>query len=297
MKHLLFDNGGRPLNNDDFVTLQDEIYYAVNGQLLGLPACVVSGCDVTSNGNNAYNISHGLVYVEGEIRRFEGVTDVALPQELYAGPFETTETRAYQTGGSKATMGEAVVLARPYDAATPGWKVLVKPEGVLRVAKAREGLFREVGEGGFLFDIDTKLYDNTGRGLYGTKAYGWQLANGKGSAPDMQGRFPVGVGGAGDYSAPRKTGGAEKVALSADQNGRHTHSMESGGEHQHGVPTRAGDGNNNIGRRGNDTTNDGQLKTDRAGSHTHTINESGAGAAHENRPPYLAVAFRMWVGF
>ena len=34
---------------------------------------------------------------------------------------------------------------------------------------------------------------------------------------------------------------------------------------------------------------DSTSKTNSAGSHTHTINAAGGGAAHNNMPPYLAV--------
>lgn len=302
MKHLLFETGGRPLNNDDFVTFQDEIYYAVNGQFLGLPACVVQGCDVTPASTGKHNISAGLVYIEGEIRRFEGVSEVTLPQELYCGPFETTELRAYQTGGSKATMGEAVVLCRPYSATTPGWKVIVQPEGVLRAAKAREALFRAPCEIGMVADFPAE-YDTTGKGKYGTNAYGWALCNGQNNTPNMAGRFPVGFDGsnaAPDYNATRKVGGLKEVALTEDQNGPHAHSMDAAGAHTHSfnnwqLNKKADRGDQewvpDPGIRNNN------FNTASAGNHSHVINQSGQGTPHENRPPYMVLAFRMWVGF
>ena len=298
MKHLLFDNGGRPLNNDDFVTFQDEIYHAVNGQFLGLPACVVAGCDVSQStvttGN--FDIAPGLVFIDGEVRKFAGVTDVVMPQELVSDAFTTTELRAYQTGGSKGTMGEAVVIARAYNQASTDDKVKVTEDGVLTVGKAREGLFRQGAEIGMMADFPSE-YDATGRGKYGTNSFGWALCNGQNNTPNMAGNFVAGYGsGQGnEYEATRRTGGAKEVELTADQNGQHSHTMQQAGQHSHtiGLASNANDGSQ--AQKGNGTVRTGN--TSQAGNHSHTIDSSGLGQAHENRPPFVVLAFRMWVGF
>jgi len=254
---------------------------------------------VTVAAGGTYDIAAGLVYLDGEIRRFEGVTGVTLPQELYSDAFTTTELRAYQVGGSKATMGEAVVLARPYDAALAVDKVRVEPEGVLRLTKAREAVFREVGEGGFLFDFSANDYDTSGRGKYGTKAYGWA------QIPAMGGRVAVGYDSTqADYNATRKVGGVKEVRLTADQNGAHAHNMQQAGEHDHGMNNAASNNNGTTGfgdtyakSFGNAGNLDQNRRTSRAGNHAHTIDSSGLGDAHENRQPYMTVLYRIWIGF
>jgi microcystin-dependent protein len=303
MKHTLYKDGGRPLNNDDFVTMQDEIYYAINGQLLGLPACVVCGCDVTAASGGNYDVASGLVYLDGEIRRFEGVSDVALPLELYTGPFTITELRAYQTGGSKETMGEALVLSRPFDAANPGDKVLVKAEGVLRVSKAREALFRQVNEIGMVADFPPE-WDSTGRGKYGTNSFGWALCNGNNGTPNMGGRFPVGFSSDGalgtDYNATRKMGGLKEVQLTVEQMPYHTHTEQQAGSHSHSYVDTfpAEESTVDAGNNKRRTKLETQVRqTESTGWHTHAIDPTGDDRPHENRPPYLVLAFRMWVGF
>ncbi|OON67801.1 hypothetical protein [Hymenobacter sp. CRA2] len=303
MKQLEFLDGGRPLNSDDLVVLQDEIYDAVNGQLTGLLACVVAGCEVSVRGNNQYDINPGLVYIDGEIKRFSGASNVTLPQELYADAYQTTEQRPYQTGGSKATMGEAVVLARAYDAATPGEKVLVTADGALRVNKARERQWREVAEIGLMADFGP-YYDSTGKGRYGTPAYGWALCNGNNNTPNMAGQFPVGFGTGGalgsDYNATRKTGGAREVTLTEEQMPKHTHLMDSAGAHTHTYTDRFGAEENETDAGGNrrrtlDTTVTKTTST--AGNHYHVIQEKGDSQPFDNRPPFTVLAFRMWVSF
>ncbi len=303
MKHLLFETGGRPLNNDDFTVLQDEIYYAINGQFLGLPACVVAGCDVSPSGST-FNIGAGLVYLDGEIRHFAGVSGVTLPQELYSDAFTTTELRAYQTGGSKNTMGEAVVLARSLDASKQVDKVVVQPEGVLRVAKAREAQFRGSFELRMLGGYTAANFDATGRGKYGTTDYGWAMANGKNGTVAMGGRVPVGVDlGTADYGAPGKVGGNKSIKLTVGQLAPHGHVLDEAGAHQHALPSRGdyGGPNNapNVARASSPSADDGtgSLKTKSAGTHTHTVESTGDGDDIDVRQPYASFLFAQWVGF
>jgi hypothetical protein len=44
MKLLQFDNGGRPLANDDLTNLQTEAFGALTAALQGAPPMVLSGC-------------------------------------------------------------------------------------------------------------------------------------------------------------------------------------------------------------------------------------------------------------
>ena len=69
--------------------------------------------------------------------------------------------------------------------------------------------------------------------------------------------------------------------------------MASGGAHTHYLDYRDvfrvdanGRGLNGYGKTG---VHDSTSATNSAGSHTHTINAAGGGAAHNNMPPYLAV--------
>ncbi len=109
---------------------------------------------------------------------------------------------------------------------------------------------------------------------------GWQLCDGTNGTPDLNGRFIVATGGG--YSV-NDTGGEEKVTLTVEEMPKHTHGYkdiyysENGG--QVDVP-------NGLGSNDTDHDNKG-WEIDR------TTAEAGADEAHENRPPYYALAFIM----
>jgi microcystin-dependent protein len=125
--------------------------------------------------------------------------------------------------------------------------------------------------------------------------------------PDLRDRFIV---GAGNGYAVGNTGGDNSVALGFNNVPKHSHgviNVSDPGNHYHGAYTEWGfdvEGNKSAARF---DVNDGppfkDIKGDMgAGSHTHTItidtafgNAQGGTDAHENRPPYYALAFIMRV--
>jgi len=136
---------------------------------------------------------------------------------------------------------------------------------------------------------------------------GWQICNGVNGTPDLRSRFVVGAGS--NYSEGN-TGGANSVALTTNQIPSHNHSgsTNAAGSHSHHTvrDQSDNDGSNSIAWYSSDgnyeeydlfshgsTANWG--KTNSTGSHWHTLNvdNKGGGQAHENRPPYYALAFIM----
>lgn len=149
---------------------------------------------------------------------------------------------------------------------------------------------------------------------------GWLICNGQTSAggyrtPDLRGRFVVGYDpGAGDYNQPgnlsRTTGtpayvngimgGAASVALTIAQLPAHSHGItDPGHTHDHtdtyannvGESTTSSGLSWNIYRQG---TTDASRTTTSSGTGI-SINNTGSGGAHENRPPYYVLAFIMRV--
>ena len=134
----------------------------------------------------------------------------------------------------------------------------------------------------------------------------WALCDGSGGTPDLRNRFIVGAGSTYPVDA---TGGADTVALSQNQMPSHGHSFSAtsgtGGTHDHRLPIGTTmDGKTGVqyaidnGNYMNDDS--GPQLTARAetgGSHTHSVSgtsgSAGSGSAHENRPPYLALAYIM----
>jgi len=146
---------------------------------------------------------------------------------------------------------------------------------------------------------------------------GWKLCDGNNGQkidgleiPDLRSRFVVGAGqgqGLSNY-APGAKGGAEKHALSVNELPAHNHPASSGsaGGHHHDIPIDTGGGGSGgnspmlwfTNLSGSTFIKSGVLaneyaKTQDVGGHTHpvTVQNTGGGQAHENRPPYFALAF------
>ena len=144
------------------------------------------------------------------------------------------------------------------------------------------------------------------------------------TTPDLRDRFIV---GSGTSYTTGNTGGANTVALTSGQMPSHTHGLNlniwtgGAGGHNHSVNdpghahgygikvsdrTGAGDGfivgPNTAGTWGFGTNGAGTgISINGVGDHAHavgwtaSINNTGSGEAHENRPPYFALAFIMKV--
>lgn len=128
---------------------------------------------------------------------------------------------------------------------------------------------------------------------------GWALCDGSDGTPDLRDRFVVGAGGA---YAVDDTGGADTVTLTEAQIPTHAHyvnlNTNTTGSHQH---TYNQTGINNIGVNTFATASANSsfttVLTGAAGNHAHNVqgntNNTGGGGAHENRPPYYALALIM----
>lgn len=147
---------------------------------------------------------------------------------------------------------------------------------------------------------------------------GWFLCDGTNGTPNLQDRFIVGAGLSYSVGA---IGGAASVTLTESQipphshtitataaaAGAHTHTVtDSGHTHTYAAPAGSayeyGTGlNGTSGIATSSTTNTSSATTGisvgTAADHTHiitaTAGNTGGGTAHENRPPYYALAFIM----
>lgn len=129
---------------------------------------------------------------------------------------------------------------------------------------------------------------------------GWALCDGTGGTPDLRERFIVGAGAADNATvtgapyANGATGGANTVTLTVGEMPSHNHDTQSAGDHNHYVKevNRGDEGSSGIDQSVGSYNESGADKfTSTAGAHTHTVDYKGGGGAHENRPPYYALAF------
>ena len=120
---------------------------------------------------------------------------------------------------------------------------------------------------------------------------GWSLCDGTNGTPDLRDKFIVGAGNSYSVGA---TGGAASVTLSVAQMPSHSHSASasSDGGFEHSAGDRHGSdrpegplfyGMGTIYYEGNKELGDH--------SHAITVNSTGGGQPHENRPPYYSLAF------
>lgn len=130
---------------------------------------------------------------------------------------------------------------------------------------------------------------------------GWALCDGSNGTPNLRDRFIVGAGGS---YAPGATGGASSVTLTEAQMPAHAHyfnqNTNTAGEHSHTYSVWFQASNSGGGRaavRSEVYSGLTQYPTAPAGSHAHNVqgptDTRGSGQAHENRPPYYALAYIM----
>ncbi|MFD2566064.1 hypothetical protein [Pseudotenacibaculum haliotis] len=149
---------------------------------------------------------------------------------------------------------------------------------------------------------------------------GWALCDGTNGTPNLTNRFIV---GSGDEYNIGDMGGSKEVAITiaqlpphnhdgTTQNGgihKHTGTTYAAGSHSHSVPAESNlpgtsthfsiQGNDRARQQGTAAgSHTHTLNMDDAGDHNHdfTTNNKGNGEAHENRPPYYALAFIMFKG-
>ena len=119
---------------------------------------------------------------------------------------------------------------------------------------------------------------------------GWVLCDGTNGTPDLRNRFVVGAGI--DYSVGN-TGGSKTVTLTTDQMPSHTHTINESGEHRHAIDPSWVDASTGYYSDVGEESRSATAYTEYAGAHTHTMSSVGSGSAHENRPPYYALAYIM----
>lgn len=110
---------------------------------------------------------------------------------------------------------------------------------------------------------------------------GWYLCDGSNGTPDLRGKFVLGAGGSYSVSA---TGGEETHTLTTSELAVHSHNIYADTSYYIQGAKDGGTQINPWASSGNGYTKGGNV--------TATQN-SGSGSAHNNMPPYMALAFIM----
>jgi microcystin-dependent protein len=126
---------------------------------------------------------------------------------------------------------------------------------------------------------------------------GWVLCDGTNATPDLRDRFIVGAGNA---YALDDTGGEATHTLTIAEMPSHNHggSTATDGAHSHTVRTREQAAGSLVAPQAHGTSTGafhdyGGFALSPGSAHSHAIQAQGGGTAHENRPPYYALAFIM----
>ena len=99
MKHLRYQEGGRPRLLDDPFLIQENYLKAIQALLKDRGAFVVQGCNVSGN-----NISEGVVFIDGMLRTFEGATGISFPCYIKSSSPEDSVPRTFLDGNSHNTV-------------------------------------------------------------------------------------------------------------------------------------------------------------------------------------------------
>ncbi len=273
--------GGFPLDTDILAFMQNayQIFNSL-GELAG-NLSILKGCEVTG-----INVASGYVYINGEVLPFRGGNSsqqVVIKEERRSLPFEDGENKEVETV-RYATFGNGTT--------TYNWADFkrINPLRELQKAVVPVGMI------------------SMWSGNVNQIPQGWALCNGENGTPDLRNRFVMGyndeqqairtAGGANSYNLTKAQLPAVKLTGTTSSAGSHSHNYgdiyhsETNG--QVWVPNNRGSGDTDHDNKGWET----RRTTESAGAHTHTFTTEnlGSGAAIDNRPAYMVLAYIMFVG-
>ena len=309
MKLIRTQTGGYPRTMDPILSLQAEMITGINAPFANLGVdLVLQGCTVIDNLNGTVNIAAGIMYVSGQVLRFDAATNIAADgsQAIVVGSTVDSQPPVVfgnQTAYSLYTEQKAIIVPQDpnnhaqikigktlytfqkYLADQVNTAVVNQINSSLTSivnnsvqslinASYPKGSIKEV------YDFDgtfTKNFDGQGIG----KVYpwvGWALDIGGGNGTvGSQGRVTVGVGTFNDVSGNRtltiNSGdllGEASHLLTIPEMPTHSHDQQADVYHTQGGGTSPAAGSGGNGTRG-------------------TTFPTGGGQAHNNMQPSIGV--------
>lgn len=283
MKKLRSLQGGYPRQQDYLLTLQDELISISDSLFASLGVdMVLRGCEITDNGNGTVNIAAGIVYVTGEVMRFDGANNVV------SDGTKTFVLNAPATSGPKV-FGDGVVKDVYSEVkAIVGIKTLITQVAIGATLYNLKAYINDVVAGYALPGEIKDIYDFSGtflehfdaNGLGVTARYsGWHLMNGNGGAPDARGRVRLTAGqvlsDGVQYDFPHGAAGGEV---------KHRQTIAEMPAHNHPVSRFSPDAGANDRDRISGTRSASNVKTDNG-----PIGNAGGGQAFNIMQPYIPV--------
>lgn len=277
--------GGRPFRNEDVKEIQSNLDL-LDARWAALGPFVVSGCEVTQQSGNIYDLAAGVVYLNGKLIRVtaQAALDLSAPG-LALG--EATGIEYSSRPYDLATNNQDSIITdhfqiTPTTSAPAGQSLFIRSDGMRTMREAMQQHLISVGEiRMYSGDIDTDFGGGLGLGVGQWR--GWTLCNGQlPGIPNLTDRFIVGADistGPGDY-AVGDTGGVKDQQLTAAQIPDHTHVQQV----VYDDTLTTGSYDFLMGR-------DSVAQLESTGTNGNTSPD-----VVENRPPYYALAFVIFRG-
>jgi len=231
---------------------------------------VLNGCDGSPSANNFdVDVSSGQIIIGGNI------VDVAATTVSHSTSDPEDRIDLITANGNGT-----VSITQGSPAATAGQPVApdIPTNEILLVLVYVRGGSTEILTGDIFNDYKTEVAESIPSGVItmwgGSIADipdGWTLCDGTDGTPDLQDRFVVGAGN--QYSTDN-TGGENSVQLTVDEMPSHSHNAT--------FPLQSASGNE---RNGADETDFNMV------DFSVNVSSTGGDQAHENRPPYYALAY------
>jgi microcystin-dependent protein len=242
--------------------------------------CVLDGCSVTDGGTNDYDVS----VASGTITYDGTETSIASTTKTLSSSDANDDRYDLVVAGSDGTVDVVTGTA----SATPSAPPIPASHVLLAVVLVQAGA-SGVTDGDIydaravMSNIPASAVNNSvpagliaiWSGAISNIPAGWVLCDGNNGTPNLQDRFIVGAGSAYAVDA---TGGASTLALSESELPTHSHDIVI---HQHG--TSSGE------------YVESTVDVDEAIDSPASTASVGSGSAHENKPPYHALAYIMKV--
>ncbi|WP_443937106.1 hypothetical protein [Pedobacter sp. MW01-1-1] len=280
MKTLRNLQGGYPRQQDYLLTLQDELNIMANSLFAKLNHdMVLRGCEVVNNGNGTINIAPGIVYVSGEVMRFDGASNITADgtKVLEKGVPTTSDPKLFADGQSKNVYTETKAVIGNY-ASIAQIKVLPNLYTLASYIEDVAASYAVKGEIKDIYDFDGTFlnnFDESGLGI--TARYSnWALFNGNNGTPNGQGRMRLTVG-----TVTNPLTGLQTAFAHGAAGGETVHKLTVAEMPKHSHPYIKPKGEGSATGNANSHP-DGPLQTSNTG-------EVGGDEAHNNMPPYIAV--------